>query len=138
MAYFTAFMALVQFTQENKNAKDTRELNQANAQLGREEDQEATRRAKKEMAKKEATARARSAASGIDATTGSPAAYMDELKKVHASEVAWMNKATVSRFNLASKGAQVKEQAAVTGAWGNLVQGASSAYKQGVDDGLFK
>ena len=127
MGYFMAFMMIVQAMQQSHTAKTTGEMNRASAALQKEEDLEATRRAKLEMAKKESTAQARIAASGIVGGQGSSKVYMDELKRTHTSEINWMNKATESRYKLGLQGANVREQAGQLGALTTLTKAAGTA-----------
>lgn len=128
MAYFGAFMMLVQAVQQSQQAKTEGELYAANAQLQKEEDQEATRRAKKQMAKKEATARSRIAASGIVGGQGSAEVYMQELREANRTEVAWMNKATESRYSLGLRGASNTRQAGQNAAIGTAASAAGSVW----------
>jgi len=117
MAYVVLAIAAAQQYSAGKKADG---IADANAKREEEEATEAARKLKLQQDRILGETRARSAASGIDADSGTVQAYMSEMQKNFSDELDWIKKSGASAADIRRREGSYQRQAATAKAWGTL------------------
>lgn len=123
----TAFAAAGTVMQADA-ASDARKQGRANQRVLHEQTAEEVRRLQKQQFETEQRGAAAAAASGTGAGSTSQIAYLDQMRKDHRDELAWLRKSGSSRARAAGMEGRLASKQATAAALGSAASTASNAY----------
>jgi len=141
MSIFSGFLGYQSGKEQEQLGRDEEQLAKENAVLAERELAETVRRQEAQDLRLRSATLARSAASGAEVDSGTPAAYMNYQAAEQSRQLAWTKESGASAIRLKLKGDRMRAKAAQdagkTQQWSSLLQGTIGAFSIAGQSGYF-